>query len=68
MAQVQAEPRFLSADQLAKLLGVAEQSIHNARLRGELTYYKLGNRYMFKLDEVLEAIRRRDKASNDAGD
>jgi excisionase family DNA binding protein len=51
---------LVTIEELMQILKVTKMSIHNWRKEGWLPYYKLGSNVRFKLEEVMEAIEKRN--------
>lgn len=51
---------IVNTDELTTILRSSKMAIHNWRNEGWLPFYKLGSKVLFNLDEVMEAIRKRN--------
>lgn len=62
-----AEDRFLTMEEVGKLIGLDRSTIYNWKRKGLLPYYKLGKRSVrFKLSEILQWLGTQKKdASRD---
>lgn len=56
----QSQFQLLTVEELMEILKVTKMSIHNWRKEGWLPYYKLGSNVRFNLEEVMEAIEKRN--------
>lgn len=56
----QSQFQLITIEELMEILKVTKMSIHNWRKDGWLPYYKLGSNVRFKLEEVMEAIEKRN--------
>lgn len=52
---------MLSVIEVAKMLNVSRQMIHKLISNGELPYYKIGNLYRFKDEEIKKWLEERKK-------
>lgn len=49
--------KFLSVKELAEVLGISSASVYQHARAGRLPHHRLGDRLLFRLDEVLDATR-----------
>lgn len=56
-------PKLLTIADLSKYFGVSRVTIHAWMKQGRLPFYKVSSRVYFKLDEVLESMKRYDMTS-----
>jgi excisionase family DNA binding protein len=51
------EPRFVNQHQLAKILGKSVPTITRMRKDGRIPFARIGNKLMFEVNEVWEALK-----------
>ncbi|MCR5401459.1 MAG: helix-turn-helix domain-containing protein [Treponema sp.] len=50
------DTKFISADEIANLLGLCEATIYNWIKQKKIPAYKIGNQYKMTLDDVFDFI------------
>jgi excisionase family DNA binding protein len=56
----QSQFQLVTIEELMEILKVTKMSIHNWRKDGWLPYYKLGSSVRFNMEDVMEAIQKRN--------
>lgn len=60
-----AQYELVTTDELMNVIKSSKMAIHNWRKEGWLPFYKLGGKVLFNLDEVMEAIKKRNNRKSD---
>lgn len=52
-----AENIFLTAEEVAIILRISKRTLYNYRECGKLSGYKIGNRILYRTDEVVQFVK-----------
>jgi excisionase family DNA binding protein len=65
MIEVSNEKKFLTVDELARLLGVPKSWIYDRTYRNEIPHYKLGRLLRFDLEKIQKWLENNEKGSKE---